>query len=91
MFQLKFAATDEGIRFLLALIKKYTFSFCDYVTDICTLHRNTGCPTVKAWGRWLPAIVSSPTIRFNLKPVDARCLQLGSFRAVNPYSADGIV
>jgi len=32
MFQLKFTATYEGIRILLALIKKYIFSFCDYVS-----------------------------------------------------------
>jgi hypothetical protein len=32
MFQLKFTATDEGIRLLLALVKKYMFSFCGYLS-----------------------------------------------------------
>jgi hypothetical protein len=57
MSQLKFTATDEGIRLLLALIKKYMFSFCDYVSPTSVRYTVTrSAPQLKRGvGGYLPS------------------------------------
>jgi hypothetical protein len=57
MFQLQFTATYEGIRLLLALIKKYMFSFCDYVspTSVRYTIRRTAPQLKRGVGDYVPS------------------------------------
>lgn len=82
MFQLKFTATYEGIRLLLSFIKKYMFSFCDYVSPtsvrytirraVTQLRRGVGC-YVPSFHPQRSGLIQSQS---SLDP-----LQLDSFRA----------